>query len=153
MKKPIKPKKPSKNLAPPSPEHWIKACPVAVDNNGKLFIAEEDDDNLDLFYAYKMTKAELDRLHALVEYISRKESTIDVVVEVCEDDLSVWLNLKVSKDPAIYNQELEDYNNREQKYQDDLVSYEKNLKEWEAEQKRNKIKKLEAEINKLKTHD
>jgi hypothetical protein len=167
MNKPIKPKKPSKYEPVPSTEKLFTKILVFDNANKQYLLIDEkshprifvDDEGNDICQGY-LNYDELERLNYEHDFSSLKFSALQVIfnilqkdftVEECvdRDGYSMYTEIWYTDSNPNYKKELEIYNNRFLKYEEDLKKYNQDLENYNKFKTEEKRKKLEQELKKI----
>jgi hypothetical protein len=144
MNPPIKPQKPKVNEKPPEKDFVFKKyILVNIETNDVLL---NDRSKSNYFKTESLNKKQIAKLNELVGHLDYE------IFLTGEDYEGPYLGViyKQEKPKDEYDKELQDYNNRFENYNKALLEYERQKKDYQQYLAEKKIKKLEAEIAKLK---
>lgn len=163
MKKPIYPKKPKKNLDPPSLSKIVEKI-VAYDDNLKqmvlLNVSYDDDGFVDLpkdEYGDHLFEYEEFEFISYLDVLKIK-NLIDVdnfklKPNYCRDGYFNYLSIKfeIQKTNDEYEKELYEYNNRFKIFEENLKKYKEDMKIYNENQKIKKINDLKSKLGQLES--
>lgn len=162
MNKPVAPKKPLKHAAVPNELETVRVVVMRDYKTKELYLVSEkyrERENREK----ECPQYELDNLEdfgdgmSYLDVIKFKKLLPPEIENFEIDTITNYdgyysytiLVYKQPKNPAQYQQELNKFNNRFQKYEKNLAVYREELKVYEAWRKEEKIKELQAELAKI----
>lgn len=148
MKKPVKPRKPSKNASRPSQERHVEYSIYRSDSSGEYIfregeLTEEELEQQDFFSVYSLKK------DLILTIAKRFSAVIDYTIEYNSYDNAYYLETRERIPDFEYTALLKEWNNRFKKYEEKLKLYEVEMEKYNNFLKDEKIVELKKRLKKL----